>query len=133
MEAVAIFGYALSQSRHTEFWEFSTAKPELYPQIRKKIKRKFELKISYLQKKLPAAPLDLGSNSVINDVFLLYFCDMILPGWICSVSNNVKKSIVTCVYQLCLLAFTKFVSLRRLGFTMQRGNYFSIQDCVRIH
>jgi len=27
---------------------------------------------------LPAAPLDLGSNSVTNDVFLLYFCDMML-------------------------------------------------------
>jgi len=42
VEAVAIFGCALSQSRHTEFWGFSTAKPELYPQICKKIKSKFE-------------------------------------------------------------------------------------------
>jgi len=44
-----------------------------------------------------------------------------------------KKSIVTCVYQLCLLAFTEFISLCRLGFTMPRCNYFSIQDWVRIH
>jgi len=33
----------------------------------------------------------------------------------------------TFVYQLCLLAFTKYVSLRRLGFTMLH----SIQDWVQ--
>ena len=37
------------------------------------------------------------------------------------------------MYQICLLVFTKFVSLRRLSFTMPRCNYFSIQNWVRIH
>ena len=39
----------------------------------------------------------------------------------------------TCMYQFCLLAFTKFISLRRLGFTRPLEHYFSIQDWVRIH
>jgi len=43
-----------------------------------------------------------------------------------------KKSIVICVYQLWLFAFTEFISLCRLGFTMPWCNYFSIQDWVRI-
>jgi len=60
-------------------------------------------------------------------VFLWSWC------WICFVSINVKKSIVTCVYQLFLLFLTKFISLLRLVFTMPRCNYFSIQDWVRIH
>jgi len=63
----------------------------------------------------------------------MYSCYIFVTWcWICSVSNHVKKSIVTFVYQLCLLAFTKFVSLRRLGFTTAWGNYFSIQDWVRL-
>jgi len=40
-EAVAIFGCELSQSSNTEFWGFSTANPELYLHIRKKIESKF--------------------------------------------------------------------------------------------
>jgi len=44
-----------------------------------------------------------------------------------------KKSMVTCVYELYLLAFTMSISLCRLSFTMPRCNYFSIQDSVRIH
>jgi len=37
-EAVAIFGCAVSQSSHTEFWGFSTAKPDLYPKSARKLK-----------------------------------------------------------------------------------------------
>jgi len=59
-EAVAIFGCALSQSRHTEFWGFSIAKLELYPQIRKNIESKSELKTNYLNFFVTAAPVDLG-------------------------------------------------------------------------
>jgi len=49
----------------------------------------------------------------------MYSCCMFVKWcWICSVSNSVKKKFVTCVCQLCFLAFTKFVSLRRLGYTI---------------
>ena len=41
-EALTIYGGALSHSSHTEFEGFSTAKPDLYPQIRKKIESKIE-------------------------------------------------------------------------------------------
>jgi len=64
-------------------------------------------------------------------IFLLYFCGHDAVFAMYPITS--KKSIVTCVYQLCLLAFTKFNSLCRLGFTMPRCNYFSIQDWVRIH
>ena len=92
----------------------------------------------------PAAHSDLGWNNATNDVFLLYF----LTTFESNKSNHhhcgrdagyalypimSKKSIVTSVYQLCLSAFTNFISLCRLGFTMPRCNYFSIQDWVRIH
>ena len=59
VEAVPIFGCALSQSRHTEFGGFSTAKPELHPKIRKRIESKSELKMDYLTIFFACAPLDL--------------------------------------------------------------------------
>jgi len=55
---VAIFGCALSQSSQIDLWGFSIAKTDLYPQIRKKIESRFELKINYVHF-LPAALLDL--------------------------------------------------------------------------
>jgi len=58
-EAFAIFGCALSQNIHTEFWRFSTAQPYLYLQFRKKIECKFEPKINFVRFSLPLAPLGI--------------------------------------------------------------------------
>ena len=73
---------------------------------------------------LPAAPLTLVWNSFANNIFLLYVCDMMLD--LLCIQQCQKRFIFTCVYQLCFLAFTKFVSLRRLGYTIPPCNYFSI-------
>jgi len=47
-EVIVIFGCALSQSSYTEFWGFSTARPDLFPQICKKIESKFEFQINHV-------------------------------------------------------------------------------------
>jgi len=80
---------------------------------------------------LPAAPSDLGGNDATNEVFLLYFCGDDAGFALYPIMS--KKSIVTYVYQLCLLAFIKFVSLRRLGFTPSTQCYlFSILICFSL-
>jgi len=53
---------------------------------------------------LPAALLDLGRNNATNEVSLLYFCCHNAGFALYPITS--KKFIVSCVYQLCLLAFT---------------------------
>jgi len=76
----------------------------------------------------PAVPSDLGWNNDTDEVFLLYLFGDDTGFALYPIMS--KKSIVTNVYQLYHLAFTKFIFLCRLGFTMPRCNYFSIQDWV---
>jgi len=52
-------------------------------------------------------------KNATNEIFLLNFCGH--DAGFAMYPKMSKGSIVTCVYQHCLLAFTKFISLCRLG------------------